>query len=120
MKYVGLTTTSINLRINNHMASIKNQKNFAVSTHFQRHRVQNIEFSILEERNDATNDDLRIMEAYWINRFNTFEKGLNTKNEVDININNHLLTASRHYQHDQTCFPYLMHRIHETKQDQLK
>ncbi len=102
------------------MASIKNKKNFAISKHFDNHGTDNIEFSILEERPSASTDDLRIIEAYWIYRFNTFEYGLNTKNEVDINISHQLITAIKHYQHDRKCFPYLTHRVHETKQDSLK
>ncbi len=120
VNYIGLTTTSINLRINNHMASIKNEKKIAISTHFNRHGIHNLQFGIIESRSDTNMEELRIMEAYWIHRFNTFQQGLNTKNEVDIIIHNQLLIAVKHFQHNMQCIQYIAHRIYETKQDQLK
>ena len=59
------------------------------------------------------------MEGYWIERFNTFNNGLNTKNETDINIEPHLLNAVNHYQHHPDAFPYQTSYIQETSQDKL-
>ncbi len=115
-----MTTTSLNVRLNNHLSSIRKQKKFAISSHFHRHGIENLEVGILECRMDASTEDLRSMEAYWINRLNTLEEGLNTKNEVDIILNNHLTIAIKHYQHSVNCFPYITHRILETRQDHLK
>ncbi len=55
------------------------------------------------------------MEAYWIHRLDTLNTGLNSKDEVETNIDQHILIAGEHFQHQADCFPY----IAEIKQDRM-
>ncbi len=119
IKYIGLSTTAINLRLNNHLSHIRKGKSFAVSSHFREHGIENLKIGIIESRKNIKQRDLHILEAYWIDRLGTLNSGLNTRDETKAYLDQHLLNANSHFQHSSTCFPYTISYIPETSQDRI-
>ncbi len=90
-----------------------------ICQHFNQHGIDNFEIAILESRTTVDANELSIMESYWIHWLDTLNSGLNSKDEVRIHLDNHVIKASTHFHHQQDCFPYLASYIVETKQDKM-
>ncbi len=94
MKYVGLTTTNLNIRLNNHLSHIRAGKRSSICQHFQQHNISNLQIGILESRTGITSVELHILEAYWIYRMGTIHKGLNSRDETSLQLDPHILIAN--------------------------
>ena len=120
-QYVGMTTTKLRIRFNNHKTSIKTLKTNSVSDHFNKiHSPQNLRLGILEHVPHATTRELRVKEAMWITLLDTVHNGLNVKDETNVVLDPHQINISRHYQHSRTCTPFITSWIEETKQNPVK
>ena len=114
--YVGLTTTALNIRYNNHRLAARKNKNFKVSKHFYTHGVENMSIGILETDATATAHQLKVMEAFWINTLDTINNGLNSKDESITVLNQHAIKAVSHFTHSAQCTPYIVAHIEENRQ----
>ena len=114
-----MTLNPLRARINNHRSAIHTGKTNAVANHYRNHDVNNMQVAILECPPNASNRQLQVKEAIWINLLNTLSEGLNIKDETLITLNPHTLHTMEHFQHWLTCTPYLTSVNEELKQNKL-
>ena len=79
-RYIGETKRSLKERLSDHRGYINNKKiEYITGHHFNLpgHDLSNLKITILEKQ--KTEDDLyrKERERYFINKFNTFHKGMN-------------------------------------------
>ena len=118
IQYVGLTTTNLRLRINNHKTTIHKDKPSPVALHFNKddHNINHLELAILEHCPTASLQTLRTKEAMWIHLLDTLNNGLNAKDETNIVLDPHTINITHHFQHSITCTPYTTSWIEEVSQ----
>jgi len=79
-RYIGETSRSLKDRISDHRGYINNQKiEYATGQHFNQpgHGLSNLKISILEKQNNQDETYRKLREKYFINKFNTFYRGMN-------------------------------------------
>ncbi len=74
---------------------------------------------IVKSRKEISTPDLHTLEAYWMDRLDTLNTGLNTRDETKSHLDQHILNANEHFQHSPNCFPYIAAYITETAQDKI-
>ena len=104
-----MTTTAIRTRFNNHKSSVRSNKNFKISKHFNLplHTVNDMQIGILEQCNQVDLQTMRIKEAIWIHEFQSVSLGLNSKEEEKTTLSPHIPNIIKHFRHSYDCTPYI-------------
>jgi acetyltransferase-like isoleucine patch superfamily enzyme len=122
--YVGYTTRKLKDRMTIHRSSIAHQGRNAIAKHFNNNCTNKAPnkyaISILDSSMDTRNNPIKIKEATWIGRLNTITEGINERDEAVQLLNPHTLKIISHFNHSNTCWPYMTHVTNQITQDNMK
>ena len=79
-RYIGETRRSLKDRLSDHRGYINNQKlNYITRQHFNQpgHSLSKLKITIIEKQKSEDDSYRKERERYFINKFNTFYKGMN-------------------------------------------
>jgi hypothetical protein len=106
--YIGHTTRSLKERMAIHKCSIRRKDNTAIARHFNLpgHSIHtDFKIAILDKCDKKEN--LRLMEAIWINKLNLVSMGINERDEGS-SLNEDIMQSATHFHHSRTCRPYIL------------
>jgi hypothetical protein len=106
-----------------HRSSIAHQGKNAIAKHFNTctNKAQNkYKTLILDSSMDTPNNPIKIKEATWIARLSTITEGINERDEAIQLLTPHTLKIISHFNHSNTCWPYMTHVFKQITQDNMK
>jgi group I intron endonuclease len=84
IKYVGSTTTFFQERWRSHLNGLKRGVGNKVLLNIcNKYGIEGFKFSILESMNNSTNEEIRIRERFWIEKYDTYKNGANCTLETE-------------------------------------
>ena len=111
--YIGQTTSSLKKRLSGHKHNAKNMSPYTMGTHFREpeHSINDLKIGILDTGDSKMALDYK--EAFWIHILETVDKGLNRRDERDKKLTIQTTHITKHFNHSNTCFPYIISHIHQ-------